>query len=517
MHPKEDSVVHPDTETFADVAKDGDVVLRVEKVVKSFGGPPALKGVDLTVRRGRVHALLGMNGAGKSTLVQIISGSLSPTSGEITVDGRPFRVMTPRKARAHGVATVYQKRTLIGELTVGENIFAGELPRQAGLVNWRRIHDGAAAALQGIGVDIDPALPVAALGAARQTLVEIAREVRKGASVLILDEPTAALGAVDAHTVHEVVRRLAANGVAVVYISHHLSEVFDIADDATVLRDGRVVLNTTIAETTLPALITSMVGDIVRSERPARTHQLGSTRLALEGISIDARLDGFSVDVRAGEIVAVLGPAGAGQEALFPILSGLRKPAAGTVRVNGVAVSPGSVRRMLRAGVRSISVDRLGSGLVGMASVSENITSFERNRFGRGVVKWRRLRARADELRARFHVVSLDRDPSVERLSGGNQQKVLLAKWLGDGTARACLLEEPTGGVDIRAKAEVHAFIDELAASGTGVLLASSDVDEVLRLADRILVVRGRHVVAEREADATTHQELISIVLGGEP
>jgi ABC-type sugar transport system ATPase subunit len=172
---------------------------------------------------------------------------------------------------------------------------------------------------------------------------------------------------------------------------------------------------------------------------------------------------------------------------------------------------------MLRAGVRSISVDRLGAGLVGQASVSENITSFERKRFGRVLVNWRRLRARAGELRAQFHVVSLEKDPSVERLSGGNQQKVLLAKWLGDGTTRACLLEEPTGGVDISAKAEVHAFIDELAASGTGVLLASSDVDEVLRLADRILVIRGRRIVAEREADATTHQELISIVLGGQP
>ncbi|SDY78868.1 sugar ABC transporter ATP-binding protein [Herbiconiux ginsengi] len=491
-----------------------DVVLSLRGVTKSFGGPPAIRSIDLDVRTGRIHALLGMNGAGKSTLVQIISGSLAATAGEITVGDTRYRLISPRRARAAGVATVFQRRTLVPSLTVAENILLGELPTRAGIVDWSAARRAAEEALGVIGARIDPKASVDQLGAAQQTLVEIAREIRKGARLLLLDEPTAALGAADSATVHEVVRGLAADGVAVIYISHHLEEVMHLADDVTVLRDGCVVLDAPVRSIDLPTLVRAMVGDDVISDRAPRSTEYGPVVLELQDVSVERRIDRLDLTVRAGEIVAVLGPAGAAQEALFPLLAGLRPADAGRIHVAGAALRPG-VRNSLESGLRCVSVDRLGLGLVPGLSVSENITAFEQVVARRMLVRWRRLTSRADELRRRFDVVTLADDPPVDRLSGGNQQKVLLAKWLGNESVKACLLEEPTGGVDISAKAEIHRYIEELAAQGTAVLLASSDVDEVVRLADRIVVVRGESVVAECEAAVTTHEELVSIVLGG--
>lgn len=491
-------------------------VLSLRGIQKSFGGPLALADVNFDVRSGRIHALLGMNGAGKSTLVQIISGSLPATSGEIVLNGAPFRTMTPRRARSAGVATVFQRRTLVGSLTVAENILMGELPVRAGFVDWREAHSLAGNALAAIRAEIDPRQTVNKLGAAHQTLVEIAREIRKGASLLMLDEPTAALGAVDARIVHDVVRGLAADGVAIIYISHHLDEVFELADDVTVLRDGHVVLDVPVASIDLKELVRAMVGEDVRSERRPRNNAVGEVRLELDDISAAGEIDGFSVAVRAGEIVAVLGPAGAAQESLFPILSGLSSPASGVIEVAGETLKQGSVRAALRAGVRCISVDRMGYGLIPGLSVAENITALEQAIARKAFVSWRAISLRARELREQFNVVSLHDNPAIESLSGGNQQKVLLGKLLANDHVVACLLEEPTGGVDISAKAEIHRYVEDLASRGVAVLLASSDVDEVLRLADRIVVVRGTAQVAECVATETTREELVAMVLGGQ-
>lgn len=494
-----------------------DAVLAVRGIVKTFGGSPALDGVDLTVKRGRIHALLGMNGAGKSTLVQIICGSLPPTMGEMTLNGSPYREVTPRRARAAGIATVHQRRTLVSSLSVAENILLGELPLRAGFVDWATARRDAEEALAVIGVTVDPRLTVDRLGAAQQTLVEIARELRKGASLLVLDEPTAALGAADAAAVHEVVRRLADDGVAVIYISHHLDEVLEVADDVTVLRDGKVALDDQVSSIDLPVLVRAMVGDVVRSERGRRSEDFGPVVLQMDAVSSAHYLEKFSVEVRAGEIVAVFGPAGAGQEAIFPVLSGLTRPTSGQISLGGNPLKGGRIREALGRGLRCISVDRLGFGLVPGLSVAENITALEQAIARKAFVRWRNISLRAAELCERFNVVSLHENPTIDRLSGGNQQKVLLGKWLAnDEDVVACLLEEPTGGVDISAKAEIHRFIEDLAARGKGILLASSDVDEVLRLADRVIIVRGRSKIAERRVSETNREELVSIVLGGQ-
>lgn len=489
--------------------------LELHGIHKSFGGVAALRGVDLSVRAGKVHALLGMNGAGKSTLVQIACGALVPGKGDIKLGGTHTGKLTPRRARALGIATVHQRRTLVPTLTVGENLSLGRLSRQLGIVRWNRVRTAAGIALKDIGVDIDPNTLVGDLGAGQQTLVEIAREVSAGGKVLILDEPTASLGGPDVAAVHAVVRNVTERGIAVVYISHHLDEVMEIADEVTVLRDGKVALHDEVRALGMIDLVRAMVGANVEVSRPPRPTRDYSAVLTLEGIADSRRLSNLDLTVGGGEIVAVLGPAGDGQESLFPLLSGLERPAHGTVSVKGKSVRPGDPRDALRLGLRCVSGDRLGLGLVPGLSIDENITSLD-SKLNRGFfVAWRKMRLNAAELRSRYNVATLHRDPAVESLSGGNQQKVLLGKWLAGENIQACFLEEPTGGVDISAKQEIHKLVEDMAASGAAVLLASTDVDEVLRLADRIIVVRNGRPVAELPVEGTSRDELVSIILGG--
>lgn len=489
-------------------------VLALTGVSKSFGGAQALSDISLDLVPGEVHALVGMNGAGKSTLVGVLSGAHTPDGGSLEIDGQQVPGLTPRRAREHGIATVPQKRDLVTTLSVTENLFLGRLPRRRGLIDWRTAHDDAGKILARTGIHgIDPRSTTGDLTVAEQTKVEIAREVQRGGRILILDEPTASLSGSDAEDVHELVRMLRSRGTAIVYISHHLEEILGIADRVTVLRDGEKKLETSGRELTVPDLVQAMAGDRVESERPPRRREPGENRLSVCGLTVVGRLDDFSVDVHAGEVVAVLGPAGHGQSALFPVLSGLRRPARGTLRIGDEDVRLGSVTASLTSGLRCITGDRLSHGLVPGLTVDENIV-MARDRFeGRTWLSWTSLARRAAVLRDRFRITMIQQNPPVGRLSGGNQQKVLLSKWL-DPTPPVALLEEPTNGVDVSAKAEIHRIVDALTDEGTAVLLVSSDVDEVIRLADRIAVVNGDRLVAERAIDDLTREQLIALTVG---
>lgn len=488
-------------------------VLTLTDVSKSFGGVAALRDVSLDLLPGEVHALVGMNGAGKSTLVGVISGAHAPDSGTVTVDGTAV-TLTPRRAREHGIGTVPQKRDLVTSLTVTENLLLGRLPRRLGVVDWRGAHRRAEDALRSIGIaGIDPRVPAEALTVAEQTMVEIAREVHRGGTVLILDEPTASLGGAAAMEVRALVRRLRDQGTAVLYISHHLDEILGLADRVTVLRDGQRRLTVAGRELTVPELVHAMAGDHVDADRPARTGPAGPRRLSVAGLTVPGELADFSVDVDAGEVVAVLGPAGHGQTALFPALSGLRRPEAGTLTVAGQEVRWGRVSHSLASGLRCVPGDRLNQGVIGGLTLDENIVMARDRLERRRVVSWRALSQRAGSLRERFGVVTLQHNPPIGLLSGGNQQKALLAKWL-DRTPPVCFLEEPTNGVDVAAKADIHAMVDDLVRQGTAVLLVSSDVEEVLRLADRIVVVHGDRVVATRGIADVTRDELIALTVG---
>ncbi|MGW4317894.1 sugar ABC transporter ATP-binding protein [Streptomyces sp. NPDC004684] len=491
-------------------------VLRVRGVTKSFGGAAALKGVDLDLRPGEIHALMGMNGAGKSTLVQIVSGVHQADGGTIEVGGRPQHGMTVRKARRLGISCVPQRRELAMGLTVAENVMLGDLPAKGRIVRWRTVRDGAREALTALGIDIDVDRVAGSLTVAEQTMVEVAREVRRGGRILILDEPTACLGAEAADQIRALVRTLRDEGVAVVYISHYIDEVMAVADRLTVLRDGAVVRTAPARELDPAGLVRAMVGrDVVsrRADRPAPKDEHG---LAVQGLNDGRAVRDFSVEVRKGEIVAVLGPAGDAQSRLFDLLSGRRRPDSGTLRVDGRPVPFGRVRASLTSGLRCVTGDRRALGLVPALSVDENLMlagdRFARRRLHRVA----ELARRAAPLRESYGVVTLAGNPPVGSLSGGNQQKVLLAKWLQTEPV-ACFLEDPTNGVDIAAMADIHALVDELASRGVAVLLASSSAEEVMRLADRVVVVSAGRTVAEHAVTDITRDELVATALGGQP
>ncbi|MFE9686731.1 sugar ABC transporter ATP-binding protein [Streptomyces sp. NPDC006285] len=493
-----------------------EAVVRVRGVTKTFGGAAALKGVDLDLYPGEIHALMGMNGAGKSTLVQVLCGVHQPDGGSIEVGGTQHAGLTVRKARRFGISSVPQRRELAMGLTVAENVMLGDLPTRGGLVHWKAVRAQAHDALSELGIDIDVDRIAGTLTVAEQTMVEVAREVRRGGKVLILDEPTACLSATDAGQVRTLVRTLRDEGVAVVYISHYIDEVMSTADRVTVLRDGGLVRSAPAAEMDRASLVRSMVGRDVVSTRPERPAPTGEEGLLVRGLSHGRAIRDFTVEVRKGEIVAVLGPAGDAQSRLFDLLSGLRRPDAGEVHVDGRRVPFGRIPASLASGLRCVTGDRRSLGLVQGMTVDENLMlagdRFARRRLHRAA----HLARRAAPVRDTYGVVALTGNPPVGSLSGGNQQKVLLGKWL-ETEPVACFLEDPTNGVDVAAVADIHTLIDDLAARGVAVLLASSSAEEVMRLADRVIVVSAGRTVAEHDIKAITRDELVATALGGQP
>ncbi|MFI0368839.1 sugar ABC transporter ATP-binding protein [Actinomadura sp. 1N219] len=489
-------------------------VLELRGVCKTFGGAHALTGVDFTLSAGEVHAVVGMNGAGKSTLVETMCGAIVPDEGAVHIAGRRHAALTPRRAHASGVSIVHQKRSLVPGLTIAENLLLGRLPTRFGAVSWGEARREAARALGELGIGIGVERVAATLGPAEQTLVEIAREVHRGRRILILDEPTASLGAADALRIHRLVRALRSRGTGVVYISHDLDEVLDLADRITVLRDGKRIVTVPAADVDLHELVRAMAGgDRLRKKVDDEARVAGGPVLELKGLTA-GRLQAFDLEVRAGEITAVLGPSGDGQAELFPLLSGLRRAEAGRVRIAGRDVPSGSVGAALAAGMRCVTGDRLGRGLVPGLSVDENLDLVRRGLRRPWLVRWSRMRGHARAARDRYGITAIHADPPVAELSGGNQQKVLLAAWL-DTAVTACLLEEPTGGVDVASKADVQRLVRWLAGRGAAVLLASSDVDEVVALADRVVVVRNGRTVADRPIARVTRDELVALIAGG--
>ncbi|MFF1675226.1 sugar ABC transporter ATP-binding protein [Streptomyces sp. NPDC058256] len=493
-----------------------EAVLRVRGVTKNFGGAAALKGVDLDLYPGEIHALMGMNGAGKSTLVQILSGVHQADGGTIEVNGQTQSGLTVRKARRLGIACVPQRRELAMGLTVAENVMLGDLPTRRGTVHWKAVKSEARKALSGLGIDIDVERAAGSLTVAEQTMVEVAREVRRGGRILILDEPTACLSAEAANQIRALVRTLRDDGVAVVYISHYIDEVMAVADRLTVLRDGGVVRSAPAAEMDQAGLVRSMVGRDVVSQRPERPAPKAEAGLVVQGLSHGRAIQDFTVEVRRGEIVAVLGPAGDAQSRLFDLLSGRQRPDAGELHVDGRSVPFGRVAASLASGLRCVTGDRRSLGLVQGMSLDENLMLAD-DRFARRRLHRRtELARRAAPRRSSYGVVALAGNPPVGALSGGNQQKVLLGKWL-ETEPVACFLEDPTNGVDVAAMADIHTLVDDLASRGVAVLLASSSAEEVMRLADRVVVVSAGRAVAEHAITDITRDELVATALGGQP
>ncbi|WP_158885770.1 sugar ABC transporter ATP-binding protein [Amycolatopsis anabasis] len=494
-------------------------VIRLSGLRKAFGGNVALDDVSLDLRRGEVHCLAGENGAGKSTLIRILTGALKRDAGDYFVDDREMAAaLTPAATRAAGIGAVYQELSLLPDLSVAENLLMGRLPNRGGVVDRRGLRDQARARLSKVDLEgLDPGTPVAELPAATRQLVEIAKVLGDDPRVIIFDEPTTALSGDEAESLLRRIARLRDEGVAILYVSHRLEEMFEIGDRVTVLRDGVVTRTAAMSELSEDTLIAAMVGRDVEDlypETPARTEN-GNALLRVRGLRPPGSPHAVDLDVRAGEIVGIAGLLGAGRSELLRAIFGADPPESGTVEVAGKPVPTGRPREAVRAGIGLLSEDRKELGLLPELTIRENASVASlRGIASRGLLSRRREAQRVDSVLDGMRLRAGSYDQPVSTLSGGNQQKVLIARWLVS-RVRVLLFDEPTKGVDVGAKAELYALIGDLAAQGFAIVVVSSYLPELLGLVDRIVVLKSGRVVGEVPAAEATEEGLLTLASTG--
>jgi ABC-type sugar transport system ATPase subunit len=497
-------------------------LLAMTGIGKRFPGVRALEDVQLEVRSGEVHAVVGENGAGKSTLMHILAGVHQPDAGAIEFAGRQgVEIADEQAAQRLGIAIVYQERSLFEALTVAENIYAGRQPARFGWIDRRKMHHDARRLLARVGLAARPDLPLDELSPAEQQLVEIAKALSLDAKLIIFDEPTAALTEAETRTLFSVINTLRSAGTAVIYISHRLEEIFAIADRVTVLKDGRWQGTLPVAEATPEELIRRMVGRELLTA-PQRRAQPDSSRppaLEVRQLSDDASagagavLRGVSFQVRAGEVVALAGLAGAGRTETALSVFGARLFGSGQVLIDGRLVRIRHVWEAIAAGIGYLPEDRKRSGLFLDMSIAQNVAAAGLRRFGSVVTSMGGMRSAAEEYRRGLNIACRNVQQQVRNLSGGNQQKVLLAKWLLV-EPRVLIVDEPTRGVDVGAKVEVHRLLVELAERGAAVLVISSDLVEVLTLGERILVMAQGRIAGELDRAEATEERIVHLASG---
>ncbi|MGV3161026.1 sugar ABC transporter ATP-binding protein [Corynebacterium sp. 32222D000AT] len=478
------------------------VIMRLEGINKSFGPVNVIRDVSLDVRAGQVHALLGENGAGKSTLIKMMSGVYQPDTGRVLVDGAEVQLPNTKAAEALGIATIHQELNLVPTMSVAENIMLGRTPSRFGLVNKKFLRNEAAAALRLIGLDVNLDTPVGELGIARQQLVEIAKALSMNARLLILDEPTAALTGKEIDQLFAVVEDLRAKGVGMVFISHHLEELARIADSISVLRDGNVVAEVG-PDTPEAELVRLMVGRDIDNQYPREAEAAGKALLSVRNLSTQGSFSDVSFDVHAGEVVGLAGLVGAGRTEIIRAIAGADKVDSGEVRVAGKKLKLGDIAAAIRAGIGHVPEDRKSQALILDATIGENLGLATLNKTSKaGLADRRGQKARAREVAEKLRIRMADIDQPIRDLSGGNQQKAVFGRWVLAGS-RVLLLDEPTRGVDVGAKVEIYRIINEVTAAGGAVLMASSDLPEVLGMSDRVLVASGGKIAGELPPTAT--------------
>ena len=493
-------------------------MLRLRGVTKSFGGVRALRGVDFSLRAGEVHALLGENGAGKSTLIKIIAGAHAPDGGTIELDGRPITDSSPSHARKLGISVIYQQPALFADLSVAENLALRTEHGGAWRgVRWKARRQRAAELLARVGATIDPDADVRSLSMPQQQLVEIAAALGGDARVLILDEPTASLGQQDTDNLFRVVDELRRQGVGIIYISHRLDEIRRIADRVTVLRDGTYVTTKPAADITPPEMIRLMVGRSLDAVFDKQVVPIGDVVLETRGLSSSAAgISDVSLTVRAGEIVGLAGLVGAGRTELARVLFGLEPADGGTISLNGRNLTLRKPADAIAAGIAYLPEDRRRHGVILDFSVAANTTLATLDRVSNAsLIDHAAERRSAEDFVTRLGTKTPDVEFAVGNLSGGNQQKVALARWLA-AEPSVLILDEPTQGVDVGAKAEIHKLIGQLAGRGLAVILISSELPEVLGMSDRIAVMKGGRIVATLDRKDATQENLLDLALNGE-
>jgi ribose transport system ATP-binding protein len=492
--------------------------IEIEQLRKTYGGIVAVDAMDLEVASGTIHAIVGENGAGKSTLMKALAGAVRPDAGTISIDGEPIELGSASAARRHGIGIVYQELSILPDRPLLANLFVTRQPTRFGLIATREMERQARPVLAKLGLHVDPDVPVGTVSIAERQLIELARVLLEHPRVLILDEPNSALNDRETQRLFKILRELTATGITVLYVSHRLEEVFSIADRVTVMRDGREILTRDTSSLTIPQVVEAMVGTKQESLYPARHDTVGSgaASLVVDGLSVGTGLVDVSFEARPGEIIGLAGIAGSGIELLLGALFGERRASAGTVRYPDGKALPTSPTQAARRGVSLVPADRRNDGLMLDRSVGSNIAQVAVGamRSTNPMLSRRTTDAMAERQIASLGIKTAGPWALVSSLSGGNQQKVVLAKWLEVAPA-VVLLDDPTRGVDVGAKHEIYGLVRQLADAGRIVLLRSTELPEIVGLADRILVFyRGRLATECRGVDVDASRLLHAVNTG---
>ncbi len=492
-------------------------ILELDQIEKSFPGVRALKGVSFDVRPAEVHALLGENGAGKSSLIKVVSGVYQPDTGTMKIDGNSVRFANPIEAQRAGIATIYQELLLFPELTVAENIFMGHAPRRSfGGIDWRKMQNQARELLASLDIhDLDVTRIIGTLSVGNRQRVEIAKALSHNARILIMDEPTAALTERDVERLFAIVRLLRQRGVGIVYISHRMEEIFILSDRVTVLRDGEKIKTMNTADTNRDELVQAMVGRRLDALFPKLPAKIGAPILEARNLVRKPQTRDISLTLRAGEILGLAGLVGSGRTELAQVLFGITPAESGEIKISGKAEAIDSPIAAKKLGIAYVPEDRGLQGLVRPMKIRENVSMAVLKDMAKG---WFLDRGGevdlAQKSMKRFDIRASGMEQVVNKLSGGNQQKVVLSKWLAAGP-KVLILDEPTRGIDVGAKAEIHRLMSELAQQGMAILLISSELPEIMGMSDRILVMREGRIAAEFQRAQATQEAIATAMMGG--
>ena len=490
---------------------------RVEliNISKSFGGVAALKNVTLRILPGEIHSLVGENGAGKSTLMKILSGAYVKDSGRILINGSEVQIKNTNQSKRLGIGIIYQEFSLVPELTVAENIFLNNLGNTGSWVKWRKINRDAENIINRIGFSLNPSLKVSDISIAQQQIVEIAKALSRNISVLILDEPSAVLGPQEVQKLFDTLKRLRNKGVAVIYISHHLSEVFQLADRITVLKDGSSTESLPVSETDRDSVIRLMLGRSIDTMYPERLAVIGGEMLRVEDMHKGEKVKGISLCVKTGEILGLAGLVGSGRSETMRAVFSADRPGKGRILVSGKEVKFRSTWDAVKSGIGMVPEDRKQQGLVLSLTLKENLsmTNFHTITGHFGFIKGKTEKSNVLEMIDRLDIRCENENTEVAQLSGGNQQKVVLAKWLNSG-CRVLIIDEPTRGVDIGAKVEIYKIINDLSVKGMAVIVISSETAELMGICDRIIVFRKGKTEGEMGRGEFSDEEILRLSLG---
>lgn len=490
-------------------------LLEMRNITKSFGKFQALKGVDLTVFSGEIHALMGENGAGKSTLMKILAGAYTTTSGEILIEGRPWSIKGPKDALNAGISLIYQEMQLAPNLTVAENIFLGSELSRGGLVQRKEMVMQTQAVIDRLGAQFKASDLVMGLTIAEQQQVEIARALHRNSRILVMDEPTAALSTSETHRLFELILRLRDEGMAIIYISHRMAEVYELSDRVSVLRDGQYVGSLMRANLNANELVRMMVGrplsDLFNKERDI---PLGHLRLNVHHLTDGAKVQAVSLQVRSGEIVGLAGLVGAGRSELAQLIFGVRKATGGTIEIDGVPLVIHSPREAIRHGIGFLTENRKEQGLFLELAAQDNITmaTLERDACY-GLLDRKKARAISDDAINRLNIRVPHAQVRAGGLSGGNQQKLLISRWVAI-SPRILILDEPTRGVDVGAKSEIYRIMSQMAREGVAILMISSELPEVVGMSDRVYVMHEGRIAGELHHDDITQENIMTLATG---